>query len=82
MAKEMVASPKSRKNNIRTLAIGGVLGALAGVGVAYLMLQGQEHRRIKTGKETSLITVNTAVNIGMLVFGLLRQVGEISRSEK
>ena len=54
---------------LQTLVIGGVLGALIGVGAAFLMAKRAEQ------KGTTLsITPGKGVKLGMLVAGLLRSV--------
>ncbi len=54
---------------LQTLVIGGVLGALIGVGAAFLMAKRAEQ------KGTTLsITPGNGVKLGMLVAGLLRSV--------
>ena len=54
---------------LQTLVMGGVLGALIGVGAAFLMAKRAEQ------KGTTLsITPGKGVKLGMLVAGLLRSV--------
>lgn len=59
----------------KVLLIGGVLGALTGVSIAYMLLQ----RSDQEGKEIRLST-GEGVRLGLLVLGLLRQVSELGGS--
>ncbi len=55
----------------KVLLIGGLLGALTGVGVAYLLTQRAE-------EEGELrLTPGEGVRLGLLLLGLLRQVSEL-----
>ena len=54
---------------LQTLVIGGVLGALIGVGAAFLMT-----KRAEQNGTTLSITPGKGVKLGMLVAGLLRSV--------
>lgn len=60
----------------RTLLIGAALGAVVGLGAAYLLVQ-----RTENGRQPSL-TTGDGVRIGLLVLGLLRQVAEMGEGEK
>lgn len=60
------------KNNNQTskiLAIGAVVGALTGVGTAYLLTKNAE----KEGEELA-ITTGQGLKLGLLILGTLRQV--------
>ncbi|MEJ5241108.1 MAG: hypothetical protein WHS87_07920 [Anaerolineales bacterium] len=54
---------------MKTLAAGALLGALAGLGTAYLLTRRAE----KEGKPLS-ITAGQGVRLGVLVLGLIRQI--------
>jgi len=56
----------------RTLLIGALAGALVGLGAAYLLLQRaeREHKPLK-------MSAGEGVKLGVLVFGLLRQVAQL-----
>ncbi len=54
---------------VKTLAVGTLLGALAGLGTAYLLMRRAE----KEGKPLS-ITAGQGVRLGVLVLGLIRQI--------
>ena len=56
----------------KILLAGGVIGALTGLGIAYMLLQ----RSDKEGKGVRLST-GEGVRLGLLVLGLLRSVGEL-----
>lgn len=53
----------------RTLAVGAVLGALTGLGAAYLLT-----RRAEQSGKTLSISPNKGVQLGMLIAGLLRSI--------
>jgi hypothetical protein len=57
---------------IQTLLIGAALGALAGVGAAYLLVQRAE----REGAQPH-ITAGEGVKLGMLVLGALRQIAQL-----
>jgi hypothetical protein len=61
---------------VRTLIIGGLLGAFTGLGAAYLLVQ-------KADREDQEPKVSTGegIRLGLLVLGLLRQVGELASGE-
>jgi len=54
---------------MRTLAVGAVIGALTGLGAAYLLTRRAE----QSGKQLSL-SPNKGIQLGMLVAGLLRSI--------
>lgn len=62
----------------RVLLIGGVLGALTGLGAAYLFMQSQQRR----GVDAPSISGGSLAKLGLLVFGLLRSVAELSDGTK
>jgi len=62
-------SPTDNSWKIKTLAIGGVLGALTGLGAAYLLTKRAE----QSGQQLT-ITSGKGVKLGMLVAGLLRSI--------
>lgn len=57
---------------VKTLLIGAALGALTGLGAAYLLTKRAEQH----GKPLSMST-GKGVKLGMLVAGLLRQILQI-----
>lgn len=56
----------------RVLIIGAVLGALVGVGAAYLISQQAE----RSGKKPEM-SAGAGIRLGLLVLGLLRQVAAL-----
>jgi len=56
----------------KTLVLGALIGALVGVGAAYLLVQRAE-------KEAGSIRLGTGegIKLGLLVLGLLRQVAQL-----
>ncbi len=62
-------TPVEENWKTKLLLIGAVVGALTGLGAAYLMVQRAEKQGIKPSLSTK-----EGVSLGMLVFGLLRQV--------
>lgn len=61
----------------KTLLLGGVVGALTGLGAAYLLIQRAEDR----GEQPKLGT-GEGVKLGLWILGLLRQVGELGEGGK
>ena len=57
----------------RLLLAGGVVGALTGLGVAYLMVQRAEHR----GGDLELSS-GEGLRLGLLLLGMLRQVADLA----
>ncbi len=62
----------SSKRNINTLIIGAVVGALTGVGAAYLLLQ----RANRNENEVS-VTTGEGLRLGLLILGLLRSISAL-----
>ena len=56
----------------KVLLIGGAVGLLTGVAVAYLLVQRSE----KAGS-TALLNSSEGVKLGLLVLGLLRQITQL-----
>jgi hypothetical protein len=80
MSDEMVAPEQTEEKEtwrLAALAIGGTIGALIGLGAAFLLVQNAERQNIKK------ITVSGGdmVRLGVLVFGLLRQVALIGEGK-
>ena len=76
----VVVEPIEEKETWRyaALGIGSAIGALVGLGAAYLLVQNAERNNLKQ------VTVSGGdiVKLGVLVFGLLRQVAQIGESKK
>ncbi len=62
---------------IPVLAIGAVLGALTGLGAAYLLVQ-----RSKKRGETPNLSAIEGIKLGLLIFGLLRQVSLLGSGDE
>jgi hypothetical protein len=60
-----------------SLIIGGVVGALTGMGVAWFMV-----RRAKMREERLQFTAGEGVRLGLLLLGLLRSIAELGRGEE
>ncbi len=56
----------------RVLLTGAILGALTGLGAAYLLVQRAEREGIAPN-----LSAGEGVKLGVLVFGLLRQVAQL-----
>lgn len=61
----------------KTLIVGAVLGALSGLGAAYLLVQRAERRG-----EVPQLGAGEGIKIGLWVLGLLRQVGELGAGKE
>ena len=57
---------------LKTLLTGGLIGALTGLTAAYMLIQRSEETQ-----EPPRIGAGQGVRLGLLVLGLLRQVGEL-----
>ena len=60
----------------QVLVIGAVLGALTGLGAAYLLIQ-----RAKKRAEAPNLNASEGIKLGLLVFGLLRQVSMLGSGD-
>jgi hypothetical protein len=56
----------------KTLLLGTIVGALVGAGAAYLIIQRAERQESDVH-----LTAGEGVKLGLLVFGLLRQVAQL-----
>jgi hypothetical protein len=61
----------------RVLLVGAALGALVGAGAAYLLIQRAERQHTQVS-----VSAGEGVRLGLLVFGLLRQVALLGEGEK
>ena len=61
----------------QVLVIGAVIGALTGLGAAYLLIQ-----RAKRRAEPPNLNAGEGIKLGLLVFGLLRQVAMLGSGDE
>jgi hypothetical protein len=61
----------------KVMTMGVLIGALAGLGAAYLLIQ----RADKRGAAPEL-SAKEGITLGLLVFGLLRQVSMLGENDK
>jgi len=61
----------------RALVIGGVVGALAGLGAAYVII-----RRAEDEEGPPKIGVGEGLKLGLVLLGVLRQVSLIGKKEE
>ena len=61
----------------RVLLVGGVIGALTGLGAAYLIIsKSQEH------DELPKIRAGDGLRLALLLLGLVRQIGELGAGQE
>ncbi len=58
----------------RTLVVGAVVGALAGVFAAYMLIQGAEQK-----KERPKLSAGDGVKVGLGLLGLMRMIAELGK---
>ena len=58
---------------VKTLAIGGAIGAMVGIVGAILLVQNAEKRNVKQVS----ISSSEGFRLGVLIFGLLRQISTL-----
>ena len=63
----------------KVLVTGAVIGALVGIGAAYLYIQQAKRGE---GLETPSMTAGDGVKLGLLLLGLLRSVADLGDKEK
>jgi len=61
----------------QVLVVGAVLGALTGLGAAYLLIQ-----RAKKRAEAPNLNASEGIKLGLLIFGLLRQVAALGSGDE
>ena len=79
MSRELTTRRDPKGETLTILLAGGVIGALAGVGAAYLLLRGRESRRRDPEEKLPIVTSSNAVKLGVLLFGLFRQLNDIAQ---
>ena len=60
----------------QVLLIGGAVGLLAGLGAAYLLIQRSDRDEAKP-----VLNLVEGIKLGLLVFGLLRQVSQLGEGK-
>jgi len=69
---EKSISTESSQWRTKTLTTGAIIGALIGIGAAYLLVQkaDREHGKLNMG-------ASEGIKLGMMVLGLLRQISQL-----
>lgn len=76
MADKQVIEQVDESWRTKTLLVGAVLGALVGAGAAYLLIQRADREQIPVK-----VSAGEGVRLGLLVFGLLRQVAVLGEEK-
>jgi hypothetical protein len=76
MEESEVVVPKENNWKAKVLIIGGVVGVLAGLGAAYLLIQ-----RAERENKPPELSAGEGVKLGVMVFGLLRQVAALGEGK-
>jgi hypothetical protein len=79
MDKNMAIRRQQENRMIGVIVTGGVIGAMLGVGAAYMLLQAREKERRTTGADLPVISSGSAVRLGALLFGLFRSINDIAQ---
>lgn len=69
MSDEIEPRERDQSWKVQTLALGALIGALTGLGAAYLLM-----RRAEQKGERLTLTGGQGLKLGMLVAGLLQQI--------
>ncbi len=72
MSQNLPATPYDPAWKTRALALGALIGALTGLGAAYLLVQ-----RAEAEQRPPQLGAKQGVKLGLLLLGLLRQVGQL-----
>jgi hypothetical protein len=81
MSKTLAQRRNENTRKAGVLLVGGVIGALTGVGAAYLLWQARERRSQGLEADEPVISSGGAVKLGVMLFGLLRQINELARGK-
>ena len=60
----------------RTLFVGALVGAVTGIGAAYLLV-----RRAELDQDKPMLTTGDGISLGLLVLGLLRQIARLGTDD-
>ena len=60
----------------RTLFVSALVGAVTGIGAAYLLV-----RRAEQDQDTPMLTTGDGISLGLLVLGLLRQIARLGTDD-
>jgi hypothetical protein len=70
-------SEQTQENwKMKVMVIGGLMGLVTGLAAAYLLVQ-----RAEKAQEQPLLNSSEGVKLGLLVFGLLRQVSQLGEGK-
>ncbi len=78
MDRKMTLRRKDEARKLGVLLAGGVIGALTGIGAAYLLLQARETRSRDLDADLPLLSSGSAAKLGLLLFGIFRQIKDIA----
>lgn len=73
MSDQEIRTQNGQFSKGRLLALGGVIGAITGLGIAYVLAERAERQ----GGEVDLST-GEGLRLGLLLVGLLRQVSDLA----
>lgn len=65
-----------KSSNLPVLFISAVIGAIVGVGAGFVLL-----KRAETRGKSQALSAGEGLSIGLLVLGLLRQIGQLGEGE-
>jgi hypothetical protein len=66
-----------RDNSLPVLIISAVVGAVVGLGAGFVLI-----KRAETRGRSQAISAGEGLSIGLLVLGLLRQIGQLGEGEE
>jgi hypothetical protein len=81
MDKRLAVRRNENGRKAGVLLVGGLIGALTGLGAAYLLWKASEGRARDSQSDEPVISSGGAVKLGVLLFGLLRQINDIARGK-
>jgi hypothetical protein len=78
MNRKMTLRRKEETRKLGVLLAGGLIGALTGIGAAYLLLQARETRSRDLDADLPILSSGGAAKLGLLLIGFLRQISDIA----